>query len=136
MIQENTMKDNITEKEKQLLLQDLACRLPYQVVCLVMNGENGFDKDVLTQIHNANEVSVGYLSLPITQVRPYLRLMNTMTSRELKEYMSKQSVINLDDNLKTYADNWKSIDWLTRNMFDYRNMIGKGLALEAPPDMY
>ena len=29
-----------------------------------------------------------------------------------------------------------SIDWLNENMFDYRGLIEKGLALEAPEGMY
>lgn len=28
------------------------------------------------------------------------------------------------------------IDWLNKNHFDYRGLIEKGLAIEAPKDMY
>jgi hypothetical protein len=30
----------------------------------------------------------------------------------------------------------KAIDWLNKNMFDYRGLIPMGLALEAPKRMY
>ena len=73
-------------------------------------------------------------------VKPYLRSMSTMTDEEKKEYRRKQDSILLNDEpgsrMFTYCDNYKSIDWLNEHYFDYRGLIGKGLALEAPKGMY
>ena len=64
----------------------------------------------------------------------------TMTDEEKKEYRRKQDSILLNDEpgsrMFTYCDNYKSIDWLNEHYFDYRGLIGKGLALEAPKGMY
>ena len=35
-----------------------------------------------------------------------------------------------------HCDMYKTIDWLNAHHFDYRNLIGMGLALEAPEGMY
>ena len=53
--------------------------------------------------------------------------MSSMTKEELKEYENARD--DWYDDLKTY-------DWLLAHHFDYRGLIEKGLALEAPERMY
>ena len=78
----------------------------------------------------------------IDKMKPYLRKMSSMTDEENKAYKSLQDKIavqwdDFDQPIGyTYAQTIKSIDWLNAHHFDYRGLIGKGLALEAPKDMY
>ena len=62
--------------------------------------------------------------------KPYLRPMSSMTEEEKEEYHSIQSDIWKPCGTQ-YYDNWRSIDWLNEHHFDYRNLIGKGLAIEV-----
>ena len=57
--------------------------------------------------------------------------MPSMTKEEVKEY--EHTMIPLD-----YYDGYTidTFDWLNAHHFDYRNLIEKGLAIEAPEGMY
>ena len=121
----------MSNKEKQLLLIDLCARLPYGVK--TSNG-NGILKlsprtDVIYIVDN------GYI--------PYLRPMSSMTMDEIKYKLSKFfKIINTNIEGIGYIPTLNSgsaieyINWLNENMFDYRGLIEKGLALEAPEGMY
>ena len=131
----------MTENEKRLLLKDLSSRLPYEVICQVMDGENGFDKDILTQVHSNGMVSVGYLHLPVIKVKPYLRPLSSMRMDEEMELCTRayapDEMKNIKDKLYVINLNAQNAtDFYNEHMFDYRGLIEKGLALEAPEDMY
>ena len=54
-----------------------------------------------------------------------------MTEEEKKEYNKVMF------QSERYEDNYAAdVDWLNKHHFDYRGLIEKGLALEAPEDMY
>lgn len=115
----------MTQEDKELLLKDLSCRIPYGVIVKI----DGMSKIVkLTSISCYGEVSVEdgstYL-YPISDVKPYLFPMSSMTEEQEKEYDF------LRDSVPTYLDNWKSIDYLNAHHFDYRGLIEKGLAIDA-----
>ena len=90
---------------------------------------------------------------PFDSVKPYLRPMSSMTQEEIDEYDSELDkdldiVMNgaLDkdrhitsDGKHNFSKNFVAHfgnDWLNKNMFDYRGLIEKELALEAPKGMY
>jgi hypothetical protein len=68
--------------------------------------------------------------VPVEFIKPYLRPMSSMTKEEKKIYMEISSNLCGEIAAKTM------IDWLNAHHFDYRGLIEKGLALEAPEDMY
>ena len=107
----------MTQEEKELLLKDLCARLPYEVMI------KGLDKaEPLTiKILAFNMVMSGNLYLP------YLRPMSSMTEEEVNEYN-----IAIDKDIAPE----RIVDWYNLHHFDYRGLIEKGLALEAPKDMY
>lgn len=109
----------MTPEEKQLLLKDLCGRLPYGVK---FQGE---DSNVYT-LDAAN-----YFALQVEDVvfKPYLRPMSSMTDEERAKKDELFGSYILDNN-PAY------IDWLNAHHFDYRGLIEKGLALEAPEEMY
>ena len=114
------------EEEKQLLLKDLCARLPYGVK---FQGE---DSNVYT-LDAAN-----YFALQVGDAvfKPYLRPMSSMTEEERREY-DKLIVKCIYDPEAYFFDNYDRLyDWLLEHHFDYRGLIEKSLALEAPEDMY
>ena len=66
--------------------------------------------------------------VPVEFIKPYLRPRYSMTEEE-KAY--KEFYFKWDD----YSD-WDYVDWLNAHHFDYRGLIKKGLAIEAPEGMY
>ena len=122
------------KEDKELLLKDLCARLPYGVKIqfyLPNYQTNSFDEkigevfeigNVFTHVH-----CDGIDCLPNTsRVKPYLRPMSSMTEEE--RGFSEQ--IYKDEGF------WTHFDWLNAHHFDYRGLIEKGLAIEAPEDMY
>lgn len=65
------------------------------------------------------------LRVNLESVKPLLRKMGSMTDDEKEHYQS------LLDDVKCGAKNvWEATEWLNRNLFDYKNLIGQGLAEE------
>ena len=134
----------MTQKDKELLLKDLSARLPYNVI--VDYDYNAFD------VHNGNYVKHGskcILNCYLLEVfisprqnekgeyiKPYLRPMSSMTEEEEIEYDATFATIKTADGHYDYAMTYKSFDFLNSHYFDYRGLIKKGLALEAPKGMY
>ena len=63
--------------------------------------------------------------VPVAFIKPYYRSMSSMTEEEMVEY----------DRLFSISI-YKLVDWLDMHMFDYRGLIKRGIAQEAPEDMY
>ena len=126
--EEHQEKDLImTQEDKELLLKDLCARLPYNVQCEIGGlkfGPYTFGGGP----HDVEDLMEGRV------FKPYLRPMSSMTEEEEKEFDA------ICDNLLvngTSTEIWNTvIDWLNEHYFDHRNLIEKGLALEAPEGMY
>ena len=124
----------MTQEEKQLLLKDLCSRLPYGVkfVSFSESMKHHSEPVTLRQIYYHNECDANNIegdndiSTIIDLVKLYLRPMSSMTEEERKEVE--------DLNMNPFSGS--VTDWLNSYHFDYRNLIDKGLALEAPKDMY
>ena len=115
------------QEEKSLLLKDLSARLLYGVMIEV---QHKLGKLTSIDIDDNDEVII-YSSdcdedAKIEYCKPYLRPMSSMTEEEEVFYNIKYPFIK----------NHEKVDWLNRKMFDYRGLIPKGLALEAPEGMY
>ena len=128
----------MNEEEKSLLLKDLCSRLPYGVKVYIKpsleTGEEGVET-TLELIDVGYNVFNAYSVYP-ESVIPYLRPMSSMTENEKLEYLTVTR-LRYDDNKKPYRElTIEAIDWLNRHHFDYRRLIEKGLALEAPQGMY
>lgn len=124
----------MTQEEKELVLKDLCARLPYRVVinCTEEDDERtNFNCFLVSDIIRDIKSETAYWI-----IKPYLRPMSSMTGVEVLEYISlKESIIASDDITYSF-ETYESIDWLNSHHFDYRGLIEKGLALEAPEDMY
>ena len=60
------------------------------------------------------------------EIKPYLRPMSNMTEEE--KLMYEGLMIGTDNNIQYILD---VIDWLNVHHFDYRDLIEKGLAIDA-----
>ena len=125
----------MTEDEKHnLLRKDLCPRFPYYVK-LKVKYEN--DPWTLFVMHHSEKIYVlgtkGYpIEVKLTDCQPYLRPMSSMTQEEKQEYQFLTERWMYDSSY-SIGD---SIDWLNAHHFDYRGLIEKGLAIEAPEGMY
>ena len=130
----------MTQKEKDLLLKDLCARLPYELK-YNFGGNDGFDYT----IDRVSLIAVDD-TFPIKEVKPYLRPMSSMTEEEKDElYTAMDWYGEIDESGNVYTKGQEKVyretfyeytDWLNAHHFDYRGLIEKGLALEAPKDMY
>lgn len=69
----------------------------------------------------------------VAEVRPYLRPMKDMYEWEKAEYAALCGKGGYDyDACNCHG----LVDWCNAHYIDYRNLIGKGLALPAPEGMY
>jgi hypothetical protein len=119
----------MTKEDKELLLKDLCGRLPYGVECEIRQREGWspvlHDKLTCDTIKGIRDYD--------WYVKPYLRPMSSMTLEELEEFRRFGDHIR-DDECKIHIANYEQIDWLNKNMFDYRGLIPKGLAIEVTKD--
>ena len=138
----------MTEEEKDLVLFDICARLPHSTIVNVDNGK--YREDVKLE---------SYIVADIDEWQPklYLRPLSSMTKDEEEDLRQKTgaklysyklfgeiscnisfpSMDEWGDELSYSETDWvKVFDWLNSRHFDYRGLIKKGLALEAPEDMY
>ena len=123
----------MTNEEKNLLLKDLCARLPYDVEAQVTNNIKGESKPFIeNKILTFDDVD-SFIKIEgvVIGIKPFLRPMSHMTSEEATKYNSFFNYEGIDECcLEDY------IDWLNEHHFDYRSLIYRGLAFEAPKDMY
>lgn len=122
----------MTQEEKQLLLKDLCARLPYNVVIRCTDNDTDYKCFLTTNILNELLLNTEYYNY-----KPYLRPMSSMTEEENEEWIKVSDMkFDMEDGFVYVYDAHLSIDWLDSHHFDYRGLIEKGLALEAPDGMY
>ena len=114
----------MTREDKELLLKDLSCRIPYGVIVNV----NGISNVKLTSVSWYGEVGVDdgstYL-YPISEIKPYLFPLSSMTEYQEKECQQIKHSYYYDD------DSFVLFDWYNKNHLDYCGLIEKGLAIDA-----
>lgn len=115
----------MTQEEKQLVLQDICGRLPYGVIGLIRIA-NGNDYKI-----SIVGGDIDLLSRHFITIKPYLRHMSSMTEEEEKEYMNIDNRSYSCPMAYAHIPASDRIDWLNKNMFDYRGLIEKGLAIEV-----
>jgi hypothetical protein len=149
------------QEDKELLLKDLCGRLPYGVKYQTYLGDT-FTLKSITLSRTATQYYIDDNAFSLSQIKPYLRSIFSMTEEEKKELLillvgkdaigyfqvKNNGITNTDENIQ-FGPNWQYhwlnfsnenillyVDWLNAHHFDYRGLIEKGLALEAPEGMY
>ena len=105
--------------------------MPHHVRCKVWLKDGTTEEGPLDLQHNYGDVlRNAFYYNKIKDIKPYLRPMSSMTEEELDKYEE----LEWAGDFETLS--LPLLDWLNRKMFDYRGLIEKGLALEAPEGMY
>lgn len=127
------------QEEKELLLKDLCARLPYHTKCYNISTEVDFELSDVTDI-DTGYPSFDYGYAKIEDIKPYLRQMSSMTSEEEEEFFDLCTFKHSDgftiDECCGSNLMLEKFDWLNKHHFDYRNLIERRLAIEAPENMY
>lgn len=123
----------MTQENKQLLLQDLCARLPYGVIVETSKGR-GYVCDInLTIFDTEVGVNINPTSrdkFKIEECKPYLFPLSRITEEQENELL-----YILEDKSDDEFE-YKVVDFYNKNHFDYRGLIEKGLAIEAPKGIY
>jgi len=133
----------MTQEEKSLLLQDLCARLLYETRVRYffefagVAGITGYSDEGTLSYNKLQDFSLPDIGLErrrVVNIFPYLRPISSMTEEEYNEYSLYDCYTIYDDGKQ--ISNGGGMDWLNAHHFDYRGLIEKGLALEAPEGMY
>lgn len=133
----------MTQEEKDLLFADLSSRVHYGVVCESLIPNSGM-KGKITQITN-KKISLGGFWHDVSQIKPYLRPLKSMTDEEEREFY--KTVQPMADFLFDLQEDFRPIQmfknipdemyrFFNSHFFDYHGLIPMGLAQEAPEGMY
>ena len=128
----------MTQEDKELLLKDLCARLPYETFIEIIDKDGNVYDEVELGPEHINTARYD----ESTSIRPYLRPMSSMTEKET--YIFRQDILNDVEARcihslgcgKYSVAFTEANDWLNEHHFDFRDLIEKGLALEAPEGMY
>ena len=145
----------MTQEQKDLLLKDLCGRLPHGVKCQVqedeftyigtlcrieVDGKNGNLLDFAESISGLD------CQVYLSEVKPYLFPLSSMTRKQREEFVKfadyeprledcgkhqelyYYDLVGHENNLYPNSD---AIDWLDKNLFDYRGLIPMDLANDA-----
>lgn len=125
----------MTQEDKELLLKDLCCRLPYGVL---IQEDYTIDDDMFLPIAETDRlvdidvdaellVTNGGSTYYIDEIKPYLFPLSTNFSLDQRVEYCKTLIIDgihCSQTSETY-------DWFNKNHIDYRGLIEKGLAVDS-----
>ena len=128
----------MTKEDRNLLVQDLCARLPYGVKVLYKHSV--FDIDYISSMYEEVHLDiVNNYTIDVSEVKPYLFPMSSMTEEQREEYESlciKETnecidISGFSYTKDNYYDTVESIDYLYKNHIDIRGLIPKGLAIDC-----
>jgi len=126
-----------------------------ELICICPRTHN-IEAEILSRIGKDNSLTIQNIQF----FKPYLRPMSSITEKERIEfsklldkrycdidweghistsYCIEISSVYTDDENGTKCPSefsMDAVDWLNAHHFDYRGLIEKGLAIEAPEGMY
>ena len=138
--------------EVELLFNDLSARASSGVICNVYKVDDegvGWRHLILTGTYKTDDNDWyecyfnGGDSAEIHNIKPYLRKIDSLTKNEIAEL--KQLTSLTFDGSRFYTDITETfsayemgiiIEWFHKHHVDYRGLIPRQIALEAPVDMY
>ena len=124
----------MTQEDKNLLLKDLCSRLPYGVKCeditldFVGTMTDISMHDNMCKLYN--DYGDNYTCF-MANCKPYLFPLSSMTEEQKEIYCNLQDKVIYNSKGVTSKDLSALTKWLDKNMFDWRGLIPKGLAIDA-----
>lgn len=124
----------VTQEDVQLLLTDLCARLPYGVKFRTTSKST-------TVLKSIGIESFGLIPINLFYKRPQFYLVNEFHNLEYKPYLRPLSAMTKEEQaellqLMGNGNDVQRMDFYYSHHLDIRGLIGKGLAVEAPADMY
>ena len=126
----------MTQEDKELLLKDLCSRIPYNVQVVV--NENIEFINTLDGIDINGYCEVNEEVYNINNIKPYLFPLSTISDKIIDEIYNNTGIydICIDSSIHIeigtkFEDLSKIFDILHKYHIDYRNLIKKGLAINA-----
>ena len=149
------------KEDKELLFQDLCGRLPYGVkIDVIYSKDSGSSLRASLCFEGINILNTDILGIFLQSeiyIKPYLFPLSSMTEEQKKEFKEiskcKYEIGNyggfdsegvylieigryeyeydINTAIEEFYFNHEIINWLNKNHFDYRDMIGKGLAIDC-----
>jgi hypothetical protein len=140
----------LTQEEKELLLVALCGYLPYGVNVSYKDSKGKFCRATVEAVgHSAinrnihdNSYHDDLSVLPFDKDYIYENPKTAETyvcTDEVQIFLRPMSSMSKEERALYFAideDSVTCVDWLNAHHFDYRGLIEKGLALEAPEEMY
>lgn len=128
----------MTDIEKNLILNDLCCRLPYNVKVHAKYTDLGetieidgivkmIDADGVVGIEVINDFSSAWTYVQIDNVKPYLFPLSSMTEEQKKELES----IIIQDAFGRSDNTFTEQDFYCKHHLDYRGLSERNLATNA-----
>ena len=137
----------MTREDKELLLKDLCARLPYGVKIKLIRWDRDEGMYINTTLEPDDIERLLNVKEGDTEIKPYLFPLSSMTKEMMEEFDSlfngtfqyfNQGVISAsylwDRNEAKFVGEHecsKLIDFFNSHHIDYRNLIEKGLAIDA-----
>lgn len=118
----------MTEKEQEILLKDIAARLPYGVKCKISeyeDSESYITEELSPAGYNALVNCFNCTATTGFYAKPLLRPLGDMSNEEYSEY--ENYVLNEKDETIKFCN---SLNFYGKYQFDYRGLIEIGLAEE------
>ena len=127
----------MTQENKELLLKDLCSRLSYGVKVGTTDNDGSLENvwDILRynifteDIKLINSIEDADKIVDISEIKPYLFPLSSMTSEQKREYV--HIVTTCGDIASSQFTGMTVQDWFNKNHLDYRGLIPKGLAIDA-----
>ena len=125
----------MTKEDKELLLMDLCARLPYKVKIRINSKPKVLlgvgDGSVIVRERDKHGYNWAVCDVDEWNAKPYLRPMSSMTEYEKNEIKTLNRISS-----NKWPCRFDITDYYNAHHFDYRGLIEKGLAIEAPKDLY
>lgn len=127
------------QEDKELLLKDICARLPYGVKALYydyIKKKEVFGTIEVIYIDKDDDITdcdVGiiYLKLGLSEIKPYLFPLSTMTEEQKDIYCQLQQKVIYNSKGFVTEDVMNYINWCYENHLDINDLIPKGLAIDA-----
>ena len=132
---------------KEVLLSELCSRLPYEVKCDIGDDKpytlNSIEIDYTGgHLIRFKEMKNGFImEVYLSEVKPYLFPLSSMTEEQCENFIIISGWDGDYEDIKNGKFScigyigldyiYDTIDWFNKNHFDYRDLIGKGLAHSA-----
>lgn len=140
------IQEVMTQEDKILLLRDLCGRLLYGVKAYIKNWSKldrkyyegiytveSIDPSLNTIVADSERSSVEVIvGDDDYEIKLYLRPMSNMTDEEWEDYQKIRMIDWVDRDINgTFINACSIVDWLNTHHFDFRDLIEKGLAIDA-----